>query len=169
MLQGKLGYVADRGGRVRAVDWTVRDLPLEKALFRIRAQLYGWRMLSEAPVQKGSVWYFRKRGEEFSSTPVVAQGTVYAAARSGAVYALDQEDGRVVWEARVGRGVIGSPVVLGRTLIVGDEGGTLYGFDARNGGEKWSVGLEGGHVGAAAFAFGMVYAATESGAVYALN
>ena len=69
VLQDKFGYVADRGGRVRAVDWTVRDLPFEKAVFRIRAQLFAWRMLSEAPVQKGSVWFFRKRGKNSALRP----------------------------------------------------------------------------------------------------
>ena len=169
VLQGKLGYVADRGGRVRAVDWTVRDLPFEKALFRIRAQLFAWRMLSEAPVQKGSVWFFRKRGEEFSSTPVVAHGAVYAVAQSGAVFALDREDGGLLWEARTESGVSGSPIALGGTLVVGDSVGVLYGFDVLSGGERWTVRLEGELVGAPALASGTLYAATASGAVYALN
>ena len=169
VLQGKLGYVADRGGRVRAVDWTVRDLPFEKANLKIRTQLYAWRMLSEAPSIKGSVWYFRKRGEEFSSTPVVAHGAVYAVSRSGAVFALDREDGSLLWEARTESGVSGSPVALGGTLVVGDSGGVLYAFDTRDGKEIWRVGLEGGLVGAPALASGTLYAATASGVVYALN
>ncbi len=169
VVLGKFGYLADRGGRVRSVDWTVRDLPFEKALFRVRAQLFAWRMLSEAPSIKGSVWFFRKRGEEFSSTPVVAHDAVYAVARSGVVFALGQADGSLLWDARAGEGVVGSPIVLGRALVVGDEGGVLYAFDTADGKGIWRIGLEGGLVGSPAFASGTLYAATASGAVYALN
>ena len=169
VLQDTLGYVADRGGRVRAVDWTVRDLPFEKAYLKIRVQLFAWKMISEPPEIKGSVWYFRKRGEEFSSTPVVAQDAVYAVALSGAVFALDREDGSLLWEARTAKGAPGSPIVVGRTLVVGDAGGAIYALDAVSGAELWTVRLEGGLVGTPAFATGTLYVATASGAVYALN
>ena len=169
VLQDTLGYVADRGGRVRAVDWTVRDLPFEKAYLKIRVQLFAWNMISEPPEIKGSVWYFRNRGEEYSATPVVAQDAVYAVALSGAVFALDREDGSLLWEARTAKGAPGSPIVVGRTLVVGDAGGAIYALDAVSGTELWTVRLEGGLVGTPAFATGRLYVATASGAVYALN
>ena len=168
-LLGKLGYVADRGGRVRAADWTVRDLPFEKAYLKIRVQLFAWKIISEPPKIKGSVWYFRKRGEEYNSTPVVAHGAVYSVALSGAVFALDKRDGSLLWEARTDRGVPGSPIVAGQTLVVGDAGGVLYGLDAANGAKLWKIRLEDGLVGAPAFASETLYIATASGAVYALN
>ena len=59
--------------------------------------------------------------------------------------------------------------MLGRTLVLGDDGGVVYGFDAQDGGETWRVRLDGGLVGAPALASGMLYAATVSGGVYALN
>ena len=169
VLQDTLGYVADRGGRVRAVDWTVRDLPFEKAYLKIRVQLFAWKMISEPPEIKGSVWYFRKRGEEYSATPVAAHDAVYAVALSGAVIALDKEDGSLLWEARIDRGVPGSPIVVGRTLVVGDAIGVLYGLDALSGAELWKVRLVGGLVGAPAFASGTLFAASASGEVYALR
>ena len=100
VMRGKRAYVADRGGRIRAIDWSVRNLPFEKALLRIRAQLYYWNMISVAPTQKGSLWYFRKRGEEFRTTPVAAWNNVYAASGSGAVFAVNNDSGAGVWSSK---------------------------------------------------------------------
>jgi outer membrane protein assembly factor BamB len=51
------------------------------------------------------LWTFDGDFSSFPIPPVVANGTVFAAAGSGMVYALSEQSGRVLWSGRAGSGI----------------------------------------------------------------
>lgn len=83
------------------------------------------------------------------SSPAIAGGKVYFTAENMEngpsygllhIYALDAENGSLVWSYRAGRdagaGALPSPTVVGGRVYVGDEN-YLYAFDAETGEVKW--------------------------------
>ena len=81
-------------------------------------------------------WSYGSR-REFSSRPVVGEGTVYVGGGDGLMYALDRDDGEERWTYEVNRNymVNNEPVVVGETLYVGPVDNRVYalveGGDAR--------------------------------------
>ena len=49
-------FIADGRGRLKAVDWRKRTLPLEWLWLRVRTQLFQWGITRSLPRQKGFVW-----------------------------------------------------------------------------------------------------------------
>lgn len=74
-----------------------------------------------------------------TSTPAVANGTVYFGCRDGKLYALTTA-GRLKWRtpADIGAPIYASPVIAGDTVIVGANKGTLVALDAETGALKWT-------------------------------
>src|SRR5215510_12947197 len=83
-VHGDLVYFCSVGGRVWAIDWRATTYPLERASLFWQTHLYVWGVLSKAPVQKGTVWIRRVRGD-VRFTPALAHDTVYVATTRGHV------------------------------------------------------------------------------------
>lgn len=79
------------------------------------------------------------------SSPAVAYGRIYFGATvgasvltpSGIVVALDQRDGRIVWQAAQPKKVFGAASVTGGVVFIGGLDGTLRGYEASSGTELW--------------------------------
>jgi alcohol dehydrogenase (cytochrome c) len=99
------------------------------------------------------VWAYQPQGTgTLETTPIFANGVLYATSGPTAVYALDVKSGKALWEwvrpiapsvlnlgfPRVNRGV----AILDNTVYVGTLDGYLVALDARSGIERWTV-----HVG----------------------
>ena len=99
------------------------------------------------------VWVYQPPGAgSLETTPVVANGLMYATSGPTAVHALDLKTGKTIWEwtrpipasvlnlgfPRVNRGV----AFADNTVFVGTLDGYLFALDARGGAERWQV-----HVG----------------------
>ncbi len=169
VFDGERVYLADGGGRVRAVDWTQRRLPFERFYVWFRIQLFAWGISDTLPTQRGFVWFFRESDGEFVTTPVVAGGRVYAASLSGSLFALNQDTGKKVWEFQAQDSFEASPSVVGDTLFAGDSGGRLYAIDAITGHRRWDVDLGSGITATPVFAERLLYATTKDGILYALE
>lgn len=81
------------------------------------------------------VWTFTAADEggtgSFQTTPVVAEGCVYMTTGSGHIYALNADNGAVVWKGRYAKTVAG--VCCGSTLFAPTvQDGVLYQYVARN-------------------------------------
>ena len=59
------------------------------------------------------------------------------------IYAVDANNGRVLWSVELNGAVAGTPTLSKETLFVGTLSDTLYALDASNGREKWKVKSEG--------------------------
>ena len=71
------------------------------------------------------------------SAPVAVAQFVYATTVTGRLYALDPDDGSIVWQAEVGGPVWTSPAVGRGRVYVGHSGGEVLAFDAASGRELW--------------------------------
>jgi len=68
---------------------------------------------------------------------VAVSDLIYAAGIRGAVFALDRDDGRIVWQASVGGDVWTTPTVADGRVFVGLSDGELVALDAATGSERW--------------------------------
>lgn len=73
----------------------------------------------------------------FTSSPTVANGTVYIGSGDQNVYALDAGTGALRWTFATGDVVHASPAVAGGVVIIGSWDRNVYALDARSGRERW--------------------------------
>lgn len=110
------------------------------------------------------------------SDPYVKDGVVYVSGNKYAgsyvytysVYALDADDGALLWSYDVNTKGLRSPVVLDGVLYITGDDGYLYALDASTGAYKWklSVTAKGGK---AILYDGLVYIGTDSGQLWAIT
>ncbi len=104
-----------------------------------------WEHTYDAPFAGGMNMEY---GPGPHSTPLVADGLVFAVGVTGKLHALDQQTGRVAWShdlhqefpSRVhGRGYACSPIAYGNNVVltVGGKGSAVVAFDRRSGRLAW--------------------------------
>lgn len=96
-----------------------------------------------------------------NGSAAVADGVVYVASNHGGtvadLFALDGDDGEVVWQTSVGGPVFGSVTWADGVVYVAEIGGYVRAFDDAAGAELWSEELPATAAGGIAVAGGMVY------------
>jgi outer membrane protein assembly factor BamB len=125
---------------------------------------------------------FERPDFQSSGAVAVAEGTVCATGREGAVVALEAESGRLEWSGTTDADALGPPTVADGTIYAGatveNETGAVLALDAESGERQWRVDtrevLFGDYV-----RFGVipspvvvdeyVFAATEPGDLYAIG
>ena len=90
-------------------------------------------------------------GDGPRATPTWAEGIVYALGGTGELRALDDTDGRVIWQTNIladsgarnlDWGMAASPLVVDDTLVVlpgGPNGGSVVAYDRHTGARAWSA------------------------------
>ncbi len=75
-------------------------------------------------------------------SPAAAYGKIFLGATvqltTGKMVALDQRDGRIVWQTPNSRPFLGASAVAGGVVFIGGYDGTLRGYDVTTGAEVWS-------------------------------
>jgi eukaryotic-like serine/threonine-protein kinase len=110
----------------------------------------------------------------WSSSPVVAGGTLYVGSRDGRVYALGLE-GNLKWKTDMGSTIVASPAVADGIVYEGDMEGKLLALDAATGKVRWKAHAEGNAMfrgefqSSPAVANGMVYVGSRDGFLYAFD
>ena len=99
----------------------------------------------------------------------VSGNTVVATGDEGKVWGLRVSDGRQLWEFDAGTGVFTNPLVVEGRAIVGDAAGIVRALDVDTGEELWYKVASGAIRGGVASDGRLIYAASESGEVLALN
>ncbi len=83
------------------------------------------------------LWSIELPSGEIISEPVVANGIVYIGTWSSGAYALDADDGSIIWENTDVYG--GQPFIVNDILYLGAYNGYVYALDANDGSELWSL------------------------------
>lgn len=77
------------------------------------------------------------------ASPAAAFGKIFFGATvqraTGKVVALDQRDGKIVWESPLPLPVLGAAAVAGGVVFAGAADGALHAFDASSGAQLWSA------------------------------
>ncbi len=124
------------------------------------------------PADLKVLWEF-KADEAIETTPVVADGRVFATDVMGKVYAIDFASGKEIWNHNYDTGFVASPAVrtasesLASIVVVGDVEGNLYTLDAATGKELWRQTTDGEINGAAAFYDDKVLVTSQDGTLRA--
>lgn len=87
-----------------------------------------------------NVWNFDVQGDVVAG-PVVYGGIVYAAARTGNIYALNAYTGELIWDYSTDDWIDASPAVSGAGVYVPSRDGSLYAFDRLSGAMLWKAAL----------------------------
>jgi outer membrane protein assembly factor BamB len=167
-VHGDRVYFCSVGGRVWALDWQATTYPLERFVLFWQTHLYLWGMRSKSPVQKGTVWTRRVRGD-VRQTPAIAHDMIYVTTSRGQVMALDTTTGVERWRVDVGVNITASPTVAGTVVLVGTETGVVFGLDAHTGERLWEFKTEGKITGSPIVAGETMYVVSHNGGLYAVT
>lgn len=113
----------------------------------------------------------------YLSSPAVVDGKVYYGTGDGGVYAIDAQNGLMIWKFNTGDVVHASPAVVNGVVYIGSWDSFFYALDADNGQEKWRfkagednfIHNQVGFQSSAAVVDGVVYTGCRDGHVYALD
>lgn len=117
-------------------------------------------------------WSFSGNSNWFWASPVVADGTVYAASVDGLVYALTLRDGTQRWKFDVESKVVVAPIVTDESVIVGSDSGKVWFLDRISGGKTFEPGYApmGDKIRSAmVLADGTVFGSTSDNQIWAID
>ncbi len=128
----------------------------------------------------GSNLHYTYANLMLTSSPVVSAGMVYIGSLDGNLYALNADTGAVVWKTPAGGPIEGSPAFSdGAVYFTAQQPSTgmLFKLDAASGQVMWNFTIPYLHsflggtemLGSPSVAAGMVFAASDFGAYYAVN
>jgi outer membrane protein assembly factor BamB len=102
--------------------------------------------------------------------PAVKDGLVVFGTNSGRVYALDDDDGEVVWARRQKGEIAATPAIAGESVFVSSMDGTLSAYGAGAGVPLWSFATAGSPIESSPLVVdGVVYVGTWAGVLYAVD
>lgn len=81
-------------------------------------------------------WRFRTK-RPVTSSPLVAQGTLFFASLDSNFYAVDAKAGWAIWRYRMGKGSVSSPCKAENFLFIGSADGFIYCIEGASAKEVW--------------------------------
>ena len=147
-VSGEALVIPGDGANVQALDLTMRDVPMEKAVRYWWTKLWLWDMAPRPPLPRGYLWQQREIGGKTAYPVGMDADSAYLGVAevdgSGKVVALDLENGQTRWEREFNSAVVAPAILTPETLVVGVEGNGLFAVDKRTGGLLWEYDVDGG-------------------------
>lgn len=81
-------------------------------------------------------WAYATGGAVISS-PIIADGVVYAGSEDKHLHAIDAKTGQMKWTFAAETLIDASPIVVDGVVYIGTDGGVLHAVDAETGKQKW--------------------------------
>ena len=167
-IVGDTAYVTTRVGSIVAFDYREKDVAFRKMYRRIWFQLWIWNMVSPPPGTAGVIWA-KNLHDPLIADAAAADGRLFVSSISGAIYALDQETGEILWSVKGLPRAYSSPLVSGDTVIQAASDGTIYGFDAATGEERWRFSLDATIATSPVLAGDTLYVPSVEGTLFAVR
>ena len=123
---------------------------------------------SQLPENPQLLWTFQA-GDMIESTAAVVDGTVYAGALDGVLYAIDAQTGEKKWTYQTNTQIKASPAVDNGVIYFGDGDGVFHAVDINTHEMKWQFQTEGEIISSANFAGDRVLFGSYDGFLYCLN
>jgi outer membrane protein assembly factor BamB len=101
--------------------------------------------------------------------PLLADGVVYVGSGDGALYAVDDVDGRRKWRFATGDKIRVGAVLAGDRVITGSLDGKVYAIDTRSGQAAWSKDLRAPVTTVPSIVDGKLLVGTRGSVLYALD
>ncbi len=99
------------------------------------------------PVLAGEKWKVTLNNATLHSSPVMADNTIYIGSEEGSFYAINADNGGIVWQTNTGGRIRSTAAVYGEELYYLDDTSTLYALSRASGEQLWSVKLNDVFVG----------------------
>ena len=134
-------------GRLYAVRADLREIPGLFQFKQIWAQLWLWQVpgIPRPQGQQGGLWRFSPENplQGIYSAPALAndmeEETLYVGGHDRVMYALDADDGSVLWTFQAENAILASPLIVKDRLIFGDASGYLYSLHRADGSVDWKI------------------------------
>jgi outer membrane protein assembly factor BamB len=120
-------FVADRQGYLDAL-----DVETGKLLWRVDFATYpeeGWLSGFNKLISRGETARL--------SSLAIGAGKLFLGTENGDFFALDKEDGSIIWQATVPGEILAPATTSEGFVIINTGGGVLFAFDTATGEEKW--------------------------------
>ena len=141
--------------------------------------LSGWETFRGDPALTGvaegalpddleALWVF-DAGDAIESGAAIHDGTVYAGALNGFLYALDLATGKEKWKFEAGAEIRSSPSHHDGLVYFGDGDGVFHAVDAKTGKQKWTFQTDAEIVSSANFAGDRVLFGSHDSFIYCLS
>jgi outer membrane protein assembly factor BamB len=127
---------------------------------------------SNAPQTNNVLWSYDARSpgsKTRDSSPAVADGLVFIGAADHRVYALNETNGRQVWNYTTGSLVGSSPAVADGLVFIGSADHRVYALNETTGSQVWNYMTGGNVLSSPVVADGLVFVGSFDRRVYALN
>jgi outer membrane protein assembly factor BamB len=118
------------------------------------------RVLWSAGIGGADVYFF---------TPVLADDSVYAAARDGSVARFDAATGQVRWRTSAGAKLSAGVGADGKLVVVATEEGEVFALDAKDGKPRWSTRVSSEVLAAPAVGGELVLVRSADSRIFAFN
>ena len=143
---GRRAFFAS-SGRIYAVSADRREIPGLFQFKQIWAQLWLWQVpgVPRPQGQQGGLWQFSTENplQGVYSAPALADDegneTLYVGGHDRIMYALDADDGSLLWTFTAENAILASPLIVKDRLIFGDASGYLYSLHRTNGSVDWKI------------------------------
>jgi uncharacterized repeat protein (TIGR01451 family) len=106
---------------------------------------------------------------EIEVQPIVFNAVVYVGVMNGKMYALNADDGNVVWVFQSGGPIPHTAAVAGGRVFFGSLDGKIYALDSADGSQEWTYTTGGPVYSAPAVVNDTLYIGSTDGYLYALN
>ncbi len=147
-VSGNALVIPGDGANAQALDLSMRDVPMEKAVRYWWTKMWLWDMAPSPPLPRGYLWQQRSMGGKTAYPVGADDDSVYLGVAevdgSGKVVALDLETGKIRWERDFGSVPIAPAILTPETLVVGVKGIGLYAVDKQTGAALWEYEVPGG-------------------------
>jgi outer membrane protein assembly factor BamB len=114
-------------------------------------------------------WEFIAPRGTISSTPVMADETVYFGCDDSNLYAVDASTGEQQWQFTTSDSIESSPALFDETIYIGSNDHSIYAIDTASGDEMWSFEANREIVSSPKVKDGTVFVGSNDGNLYALD
>lgn len=114
-------------------------------------------------------WEFTAPRGTISSTPVIADETIYVGCDDSNLYAVGASAGEQQWQFAAGDSIKSSPALFNGTIYVGSDDHSIYAIEAASGDEMWSFETDRAVVSSPKVKDGTVFVGSKDGNLYALD
>ena len=117
------------------------EQPVVRAEFRGDAYNSGEFVTKGLPALSGEKWKLTLENATLHSSPVMADNTLYIGSEEGSFYAIDADDGGIVWQKNYGGRIRSTAAVYGDELYYLDDTSTLFALNRASGEQLWTTKL----------------------------
>lgn len=131
--------------------------------------VYALQLGESSAERPDEVWRFDGAHGQYVGSGILVEALFIIGNGDGYVYALDIEDGSLVWSYQTGDRIWATPVVVEDVVYVASLDHSIYALDVATGEEKWQMEMEGAVSATPIYADGSLWVGDFAANLYRIN